>query len=210
MQTQTLETLIEMLPGEALQTDEELMSRYAEGDAEAFDILFQRHKGSVYAFIRRFMASSDLADDLFQTVFMRIIQCRQRYRPTAKFSTWLFTITRSVCIDAMRKRKRMNRFLLIPIATEPNEEEEAVVAISQGPSPRQILQENEMQRVLEEVIATLPEEQREVLLLREMTALTFAEIGEMIGCPVNTVKSRMHYALLALRRELTERGIESL
>lgn len=208
MQIQTMDIQLETLETTVLpRSDEELMLLYARGDGQAFDALFERHKRSVYSFIRKFMVSGDLADDLFQQVFMKVIHNRERYQPSAKFSTWLFTITRSVCIDAMRKNGK-RRWISIFSRSEPSEEPGEPMAIAcSDPTPRQWLQEQELSGIMQEIISTLPENQREVLLLRENTDLTFAEIAEVTGCSVNTVKSRMHYALLALRRGLEERGI---
>lgn len=83
--------------------DEALMLRYARGDVEAFDLLFARHKRSVLAFIRGYIQAPDQAEDLMQNVFLRVIRNRSRYQATARFTTWLFTIVRSVCIDSDRK-----------------------------------------------------------------------------------------------------------
>ncbi|MFH1744522.1 MAG: sigma-70 family RNA polymerase sigma factor, partial [bacterium] len=93
-------------PADSQEPDESLMLRYADGDAGAFEALFRRHKGRVYGFIRRFLGGGSSADDLFQEVFLRIARCRNTYRPRARFTTWLYTIVRSVCIDAIRKQKQ--------------------------------------------------------------------------------------------------------
>ncbi|MEW6238165.1 MAG: sigma-70 family RNA polymerase sigma factor [Candidatus Omnitrophota bacterium] len=190
--------------------DEELMQRYAQGEVEAFDELFQRHKNAVYAFIYHFVRISDSRDDLFQNVFLRIIRYRNQYKPTAKFTTWLFAITRSVCIDAMRKSHNANIIPLFPDGEDERDGGREMEPVCGGLSPREALHRSEIQRAIEETIRTLPPEQREVLLLREKTNLTFEEIAEAAGCSPNTVKSRMHYALLALRKELRKRGIDSL
>ncbi len=190
-------------------SDEEVMLRYARGEAEAFEELFHRHKQSVYAFIRLFLTASDSLDDVFQTVFFRLVRNRGRYQPKAKFTTWLFTLTRSACIDAMRKQKSAEIIQLYPA----RDDDPGAPGIHDFPSPdcspREESYQREVQAVIEQVIQSLPEAQREVLLLREKTTLTFEEIGRVLGCSANTVKSRMHYALLALRRGLEERGIEA-
>lgn len=175
---------------------------------DAFEELFHRHKSSVYAFIHHITHGSGSIDDLFQTVFLRVIRYRSRYKAKAKFTTWLYTITRSVCIDAMRKQKTAEVIQLFP--QNPDEDNSYDVADfpGHGASPLDSLYENELQAAMDEVIDSLSPEQREVLLLREKTDLTFEDIGKMIGCSANTAKSRMHYALLALRRGLKERGFE--
>lgn len=200
-------SLEERNPQAALQ-DEELMQRYGEGDMDAFEELFYRHKSSVYAFIHHFTRGAGSLDDLFQTVFLRVIRYRNRYKAKAKFTTWLYTITRSVCIDAMRKQKTAEVIQLFP--QNPDEDDPLDVADfpSHGQTPVDVTYESELQAAMDAAIEALSPEQREVLILREKTDMTFDDIGTTIGCSANTAKSRMHYALLALRKELKERGFE--
>ncbi|MBN2329512.1 MAG: sigma-70 family RNA polymerase sigma factor [Candidatus Omnitrophica bacterium] len=188
--------------------DEDLMHRYGEGEMDAFEELFQRHKSSVYAFIYHFTHGVGAIEDLFQTVFLRVVRYRKRYKAKAKFTTWLFTITRSVCIDAIRKQKTADVIQLFPQSHNDNDPLDAANFPGRGPSPLDATYESELQEAIDEIIASLSPEQREVLLLREKTDLTFDEIGEIIDCSANTAKSRMHYALLALRKGLRERGFE--
>jgi RNA polymerase sigma-70 factor, ECF subfamily len=190
-------------------TDEELMQRYGLGDIPAFEELFARHKNSVYAFIRGFYPVETAWDDIFQTVFWRILRARKTYKPTAKFTTWLFTVTRSVCIDAMRGARRTN-VVSLHRTTEDNPAAGFPEPASVIPNARETMYQTELQEAIMHIVHTLPDDQREILLLREKTDLTFADIAAMIGCSANTVKSRMHYALLTLRRGLQERGFESL
>ncbi len=204
-----IEPTISENPHNAL-SDEALMQHYARGDMDAFDTLYHRHKDSVYAFIHQFVTTPDRIDDLFQTVFMRIIRSRERYQPTARFTTWLYTITRSVCIDAMRKMSRADVIPLFPGQNGETTENEIDTLSGKEPSAREAACHAEIEREIENAIRSLPENQREVLMLRERTDLTFEEIGRVTGCSINTAKSRMHYALLALRRELQKRGIEPL
>ncbi len=201
-----MESLIDHCEKPASVADEELMLRYANGDMDAFDDLFQRHKQSVYAFIHQFLKQSDFSDDLFQEVFLRIIRHRERYRPTAKFSTWLFTIARSVCIDAIRKGGQANVISLFPDSESRDGISTIQSLTAHEKNPREATAQREIQTVVREIMRALPEKQREILLLREKTELTFEEIGRVLGCSANTAKSRMHYALLALRKGLQERG----
>ena len=185
--------------------DEELMLRYAQGDSEAFDLLFARHKRSVLAFIRGYIRSHDQAEDLMQTVFLRIIRNRNHYQAKARFTTWLFTIVRSVCIDVLRKEKNRGALRLIDGQLDENFQVERIQA--NEPTPREAMHLASIEEAIHEAVAALPTEQREVLLLRENTGLTFAEIAQLIGCGENTAKSRMYYAMTALRRHLELRGI---
>ncbi|MBD3266525.1 sigma-70 family RNA polymerase sigma factor [bacterium] len=191
-------------------TDEDLMQRYALGDTAAFDELFARHKGSVYSFIRGFITKEEMVDDLFQAVFIRLIKARKRYKPKAKFTTWLFTITRSVCIDEMRRTRNKKVISLYPVYDTEQHEQPVPEPRDTTPGPREMLHQTDLQQAIQEIILTLPDKQKEVLLLREKTDLTFADIAKMLRCTTNTIKSRMHYALLTLRQELKERGFDSL
>lgn len=206
MQATAIRQPIEVSPAPG-ESDESLMLRYAQNEPAAFDELFSRHHSSVLAFIRGFVPATQEAEDLLQQVFLRVIRNRERYQPTAKFTTWLYTITRSVCIDSTRKRKP-KAVLRIVHSRETGEQEIASEEIAGSDiCPRQTLHESTLRERIEQALQTIPETQREVFLLRENTTLTFAEMGAMLGCSENTVKSRMHYALLALRSKLEEMGI---
>ena len=109
MQSKVMELPLTAAGVDEQHSDEALMLRFAQGDEAAFDLLFHRHKNTVYAFIRKFIVSQEQADDLFQNVFLRVIRYRERYQPDARFSTWLFTITRSVCIDTIRRTSKIPR-----------------------------------------------------------------------------------------------------
>ncbi len=187
-----------------LVSDEMLMQRYAQGDIEAFDELFQRHQSSVYAFIQGFVYAQDQWDDLFQAVFLKVIRSRERYRPSAKFTTWLYTIVRSVCIDAIRSQKRKPTVSLVQ---ESGATVTELTLVSSEGNPRDEAHNQRLSEAIWAAVQSLPYEQREAMLLREKTGMTFDQIGEMLGCPANTVKSRTHYALLAVRKQLIASGI---
>lgn len=185
-------------------TDETLMVRYAQGDPDAFDELFLRHRSSVYAFIQGFIYSQDQWDDLFQAVFLKVVRNRRRYQPSAKFTTWLYAIVRSVCIDAIRSQKRKP---VLSLVKDCGGDRQDMSLVSPEKNPRDEAHNSLVSGVISQAIQQLPDEQREALLLRENTDMTFEEIGKMLGCPANTVKSRTHYALLAIRKQLIQCGI---
>ncbi|MDP8244028.1 MAG: sigma-70 family RNA polymerase sigma factor [Candidatus Hinthialibacter antarcticus] len=186
--------------------DETLMVRYGQGDVDAFDELFRRHRNSVYAFIQGFVYAQDQWDDLFQAVFLKVVRNRKRYQPTAKFTTWLYVIVRSVCFDAIRSQKRKPVLSLVKGPSGEMEDMTLTIASSER-NPRDEAHDSRLRETLSQVIQMLPDEQREALLLKENTTMTFEEIGTMLGCPANTIKSRTHYALLAIRKQLIKRGI---
>lgn len=193
----------ESLPVDSNDSDEDLMLRYVHGDGTAFEILFRRHKARVYGFIYRFTGGGH-ADDLYQEVFLRIIRSRHTYRPRAKFTTWLYAVARSVCIDAMRKENRRKDTTSLDELTETGQSP-VPLPVSQG-TQRDEAFDNETNALMHRLIQGLPEEQREVLLMREKLNLTFREIASITGCTVGTVKSRMRYALETLRKWLISEG----
>jgi RNA polymerase sigma-70 factor (ECF subfamily) len=190
------------------QNDEELMLLYQKGDERAFEVLYWRHQRGIFNFICHFIGGSgNQAEELLQDVFLKVVKASKRYEPSAKFTTWLYQIARNSCIDHFRKMKhRKTTSLAQPIDSEEEMVLESTIA-GTNTSPEKAAQINEVALVLKEAIAALPEDQREVFLMREDLNLSFAEISELIGCPVNTAKSRMRYALEHLRKSLKREGI---
>ena len=190
------------------KSDEELMQLYQKGDEYAFEILYWRHQHGIFNYICHFIGGSGThAEDLLQDVFLKVVKASKRYEPTAKFTTWLYQIARNGCIDHFRKMKhRKTTSLSQPIDREEDLSIESTIANSDS-SPEKAAHINEITGLLKEALTTLPEEQREVFLMREDLNLSFAEIAESIGCPINTAKSRMRYALEHLRKTLKQEGI---
>lgn len=184
------------------------MLLYQKGDERAFEVLYWRHQRGIFNFICHFIGESgNQAEELLQDVFLKVVKASKRYEPSAKFTTWLYQIARNGCIDHFRKMKhRKTTSLAQPIDSEEEMVLESTVA-GLNPSPEKAAQISEIALVLKEAITALPEDQREVFLMREDLNLSFAEIAELIGCPVNTAKSRMRYALEHLRKTLKREGI---
>ena len=184
------------------------MLLYQKGDERAFEVLYWRHNRGIFNFISHFIGESgNQAEELLQDVFLKVVKASKRYEPSAKFTTWLYQIARNGCIDHFRKMKhRKTTSLAQPIDSEEEMVLESTIA-GTHPSPEKAARISEVSLVLEEAIAALPEDQKEVFLMREDLNLSFAEISELIGCPVNTAKSRMRYALEHLRKTLKREGI---
>ncbi|NUN13673.1 MAG: RNA polymerase sigma factor [Myxococcales bacterium] len=184
--------------------DEVLMERYCGGDARAFDRLLKRHGGPIYNFILRHVHNPTLAEDLTQETFMRVIRGAGDYERRAKFTTWLYTIARNQCIDALRRAKHRRH----PSLDQPLDSAESRTlgdtVKSDLPDSERGVVDSEFSVVLERALARLPEEQREVFLMRQYQNLQFQEIAEITGVSPNTVKSRMRYALESLQRALTD------
>jgi len=177
-------------------SDEELMLAYAGGDAGAFESLYARHKGPVLRFVLRSVRSRAEADELFQDVWMRAIEARERYRPEAKFTTWLYTIAHHRIIDHWRAKGLA--------AVSLDDEESAVEEPRAPPSsePARMAEAADTAKRLEAAIAALPLAQREAFLLHHEADLTAAQIAAATGTNEEAAKSRLRYAMNKLREAL--------
>lgn len=191
--------------------DEELFLAYQKDDQHAFDVLLSRHKSGIYNFLYRTLGNRDLTDEAFQEVFFRVIKARHSYEPQAKFTTWVYTIARNLCIDLSRK-KTPKWFLTVKDENSPDEGENdnGVVISDTRASAEEEISANDLKRKLQAALDKMNPDQREVFLLRENQGLSFEEIATVAGTSVNTVKSRMRYALEALREQLKKMGITDL
>ena len=174
------------------KTDEELMLAYAEGDLLAFEMLYRRHRGLLYRFLLRGLRHRADADELFQETWSRLIAARERYRPEAKFTTWMLQIAHNLIIDRFRRQR--------PQASA--QETENVLRNLDAPEsdqPERVLSEFEQRRRLQLALEELPDEQRVAFLLRIEGGLGLDEIGQITGAGRETVKSRLRYALARIR-----------
>ncbi|MFZ4578323.1 MAG: sigma-70 family RNA polymerase sigma factor [Myxococcota bacterium] len=185
-------------------TDETLMERFLDGDARAMGTLYDRHARSLRAFVAQQGAARP--DDVVQDTFLRVIRNGAGFKGQAKFRTWLFTIGRNLCIDASRR----DRFRSGPSLDAPTRGDEGPTLgervsndSPESDASRQAA-DGQFRTAFEEAMAKLPTEQREVFAMRELSGLSFAEIAEATDCNENTVKSRMRYALKALRDALQD------
>jgi RNA polymerase sigma-70 factor, ECF subfamily len=188
----------------AEDSDEALMLSYAAGRAAAFDTLYARHKGGVYRYLLRHCGNAGTADELFQDVWMNAIRARDRYVPTAKFTTWLYTLARHRLVDHWRASGQA-KFVSIDDDGDENTRTtvEALPAARQK-EPEAQLATRQLGEQLRAALATLPAAQRDAFLLQHEGGLSLAEIGELTGVGMETVKSRLRYAVARLRSELTE------
>jgi RNA polymerase sigma-70 factor (ECF subfamily) len=187
-------------------SDEALMLRYRDGDVRAFETLVTRHRKPIFNFILRFVCDATQAEDVLQETFLRVIKSADGYQRQAKFTTWLYTIARNLCVDAARRGKhRKAASLDAPAGGEDCEGAPLIDRVPDGePGVDRQAIGRELQARIREAVASLPDEQREIFLLREVADLQFNEIAAIVGCPENTVKSRMRYALEKLREALEE------
>jgi RNA polymerase sigma-70 factor (ECF subfamily) len=182
-----------------LESDERLMLRFQAGDVQAFEELVRRHRTPVFSFLLRLTGDRGRAEDLCQDAFLRVVKAAAGWEPRATFRTWVFAMARNLAVDEAR-RQAFRR-------TEPLDDPARAAAPADVPGPEDAAEGALLRPKLEAALAALPDEQREVFLLREHAGLRFAEIAEVTGVPENTVKSRMRYALEALRARLEALGI---
>jgi RNA polymerase sigma-70 factor (ECF subfamily) len=185
--------------------DETLMLRYQQGERAAFAQLVRRHQSPLYNFALRQVRIPQVAEDVVQESFVRVVQNAADFKHEARFTTWVYTITRNLCIDYLRKRALRKH----PSLDESRGEEgDGPTLGEQTADPRASVEREATGTELKERIAravdALPDEQREVFLMRELSNLPFKEIAEITGVPENTVKSRMRYALERLQEALAE------
>jgi RNA polymerase sigma-70 factor, ECF subfamily len=186
-------------------SDETLMLRYQQGDRSAFPQLVRRHQTPLYNFALRQVRVPQVAEDVVQETFVRVVQNAADFKHEARFTTWVYTITRNLCIDQLRKRALRKH----PSLDESRGEEgDGPTLGEQTADPRASVERaatgSELQERIARAVEKLPDEQREVFLMRELSNLPFKEIAEITGVPENTVKSRMRYALERLQEALAE------
>ncbi|HXX31285.1 MAG TPA: RNA polymerase sigma factor [Myxococcaceae bacterium] len=181
-------------------SDEELMHRFRVGDGAAFPALVERHRARVFAFVLRLTQDRGRAEDVLQETWLRVVRGAAGWQPTARFTTWVYTIARNLCLDSLRRDQHR---AADPLPGDPPD------AGSAWSDPERGARAAELRPLLESAVAALPPEQREVFLLREVAGVPFKEIARVTGAPEPTVKSRMRYALEALRAHLGRAGVDS-
>jgi RNA polymerase sigma-70 factor (ECF subfamily) len=188
-------------------TCEVLMMRFQAGDRAAFASLVRRHKTPIYNFILRLVRTPSAAEDLVQDVFVKVVQSAVDFKHKSRFSTWAYAIARNLCIDHLRKMSFRNHASLDqamgdspdgPTLLDRTADVHPSAAVERSAIGGQL-----GQRIVR-CVEGLPQEQREVFLLREVGNLPFKDIAGITGVPENTVKSRMRYALERLQEDLAE------
>ena len=182
-------------------SDEALMQRYQAGDAGAFDVLYARNRGGLFRFITRQCRTREHAEELFQEVWMNLIQARDRYRVEAQFRTYLFTIAHHKLMDYFRRHGRVELTLY-----EFDNEESATdrLAASRVDEPMVQTESHQQATAILRVIESLPAPQREAFLLYEEGGMSLEDIATATGCTFEAAKSRLRYAIAKLREGLKE------
>ncbi len=177
-----------------LPEDSALMLRYKDGDTAAFDTLYQRHNDALYRYLLRLSRQPDAAEDVFQEVWGKIIKARETYRPTAKFTTFLYRVAHNCFIDYIRRNKRHSHAVVVAPECQPDP----------GEAPEMLAERSLARRRLNAALLDLPDEQRDVFLLHEEAGLSLDEIASITDTNRETAKSRLRYAVKKLRAAIDE------
>lgn len=181
------------------EPDWELVARSKNGDLRAFEVLVKRYENAILNFSFGFVGVREDAEDLTQETFVRAYRALGRYRPSASFTTWLFTIARNLCLNFTRDH-RLARELRVRDNPSNEDEKESLEFRDDGLRPDLIAQRNETYELVLKAMEKLSAEHKEVLLLREFETMSYEDISSILGCRIGTVKSRLARA----REQLAE------
>jgi RNA polymerase sigma-70 factor, ECF subfamily len=182
-------------------SDEALIERYARGDVQAFEALYQRHEMRVWRYLARNVRSRETADELLQEVWFAVARDAQRYRPSSRFTTWLFTIAHNRMIDVIRARRPHISLDTLGLESEPVIEQ---LTSDPGSGPLASAVARDQTTAILQAVGQLPAEQRNVFLMQVEGDLSVEEIAAITQSSFETTKSRLRYARTKLRELLTE------
>ena len=176
--------------------DRQLINLYLQGEDKAFEILLNRHKSKIYTSIYLFVKNRDLAEDLFQDVFIKIIDTlrKGKYNHEGKFLQWAMRIAYNMCVDHFRREKRRTK-------VSPSETFDIFdVLESKDPNMEKMMIKGQLHAKVKKLVDALPPEQREVVILRHYADMSFKEISQLTSVSINTALGRMRYALINMRK----------
>ncbi len=181
-------------------TDNQLVHAFQQGNNQALEVLVQRHKDKIFTSINMLVKDKYLAEDLFQDVFIKIIDTLRKcnYNEEGKFLPWAVRIAHNLCVDHFRKVKRT------PTITSGDDQDIfEVINVSADSADKAIIKSQSHEKV-RQLLENLPAEQREVIVLRHYADLSFREIAALTNCSINTALGRMRYGLMSMRKMMTE------
>lgn len=185
-------------------SDKELISRYLQGNQASLEKLIIRHKNKVFAYILMIVKDKELADDIFQDTFIKVINTIKagNYKEEGKFIQWVMRIAHNLIIDHFRKSKR------IPVIDNGNDEFDIFDTISlTDPSVEERMVKDQIHSDVRKLIEYLPPEQKEVLFMRHYSEMSFKDIAEQTDVSINTALGRMRYALINLRKLIADKNV---
>ena len=179
-----------------------LIEKSKQGDVEAFEQLITSYQKKIVNLSYRMLGNMSVAEDAAQDIFIRVFRSISGFNEQSTFSTWIYRIATNVCLDMLRKKKRQNEKNTISIHRgEENDEYELQIEDNQ-PSPYERAQKNAAMQALEKALNQLGDEQKMVIILRDINGLSYEEIAEITNCTLGTVKSRINRSRLTLRKLL--------
>lgn len=184
-------------------TDAYLVKQYMDGNENALSILINRHQQRIYSFIYSKVFNKDISEDIFQDTFIKVIRTlkKGKYNEEGKFLPWVMRISHNLVIDHFRKNKRMPKF-----ENSGNFNIFSVLSDSCLNAEKQLIKD-QIETDVKELIKELPEDQREVLIMRIYKDMSFKEISERTGVSINTALGRMRYALINLRKVIEKHNL---
>jgi RNA polymerase sigma-70 factor (ECF subfamily) len=182
--------------------DSALMLRVKQGDSHAFAQLVDKYKQPVMNMVYRMLRDATEAEDLAQNVFVQVYKSADRYRAEAKFSTWLFTIVRNLCLNEIRRRSRHPTSSMDEMHPEHEDQPSQQFEDKAAFSPPESLLQGELAQKIEQALAELPENQRTAILLCRQEELSYEEIAEVLGCSLSATKSLIHRGRETLKQRL--------
>lgn len=182
--------------------DVALMLRVKRGDLRAFEELVEKYKQPVMNLVYRTLPDATEAEDLAQNVFIQVYKSAHRYEVTAKFSTWLFTIARNLCLNEIRRRSRHPADSLDTSPFEDDDQPARQYEDRRTPGVPETILQGELQEKIAEAVAELPENQRTAMLLCREEELSYEDIAEVLGCSLSATKSIIHRARETLKQKL--------
>jgi RNA polymerase sigma factor (sigma-70 family) len=185
-------------------TDHELIEKFISGDQSSVEILILRHKNKVFGYISMYIRDQALAEDIFQDTFLKVIQSLKagRYQDNGRFISWVMRIAHNLIIDHFRREKQMNVI--------SNDDYESDIFNSRKlceANVEDVIVKRQVIKDVRRLIQMLPEDQREVVILRHYTGLSFKEIADITNVSINTALGRMRYALINIRKMMDENNI---
>ncbi len=186
-----------MKPFSKNQTDAKLFARYAAGEEAAFREIVSRYKNGLYAFLRHFLNQQDLIEDVFQETFLQLFTSRDSFDPERPLRPWLFTIAANKAKDALRKQQRTAAATIGTIADSQEMSFDDVLnsLASDDTMPYEELEDGEVASQVRQVIADMPANLREILILAYFNKFSYKQMADVLSIPIGTVKSRLHTAV---------------
>ena len=183
------------------KSDEELIKQYQQGNEEAWEMLYVKYKKPVFNFAWRLLENRADAEDIAADIFLKLFKDADRFNPIAKFSTWLFTITRNACISSIRKRKKT---FSLSFRNKKSGKDEIWEFPDERDKPDEVVEKKDQAKFVKRAISRLPHNQKEVIILREYHDMSYMEISEVLALSLENVKILIFRSRETLRKELRD------